>query len=439
MVNIHLFKIAILAVSLGAYSGASGGQSFPLRVLKKFSDNPKHYAPCVKDSREASDCGSQVCRVWRTLYKLDPFVKRRWSSIFSSARESPAFPLYFTMRDYHGIYATEKECKNIFDSEATAAKNYVELMSDLTEWWEKSPDIRVKTNQILDAESLKLYKFIQVTTAQEGLLRVKLTSDGSAPVVDTTFSADCGKFLHKIFKGYGKFTREYKCQAKKWEVLKAMAGKLDWSTPPNVAEDPQKLCTPEIKASLEYELMRMGDCTWSLDNLNDVLRGDTGCKPPLGSEQHSIGYKTCLAELNGNKKRLERNFIFLKPYTENQVEEFESAMFVAQVWEDYASDHLLATSLRMFYIRSLVSFLDLTKYPLMSYLSKILPPARVREISILLRLIRKFAVNVGWTIWFVSVVSICFGNILLYNVDPFLDPEVRSHDKVKQTQSKSIG
>lgn len=116
-----------------------------------------------------------------------------------------------------------------------------------------------------------------------------------------------------------------------------------------------------------------------------------------------------------------------------------SYLFVARVWEDYASDHLLATSLRMFHIRSLVPFLDLTKYPLMSSLSKRLSSDRVREISILLRLVRKSTALVLETIWCAFVVTLAFANIV-HVVDPWVGVghrEGRSHQKVKQTQSTS--
>lgn len=405
MFNIFFFKIVIVVVSLGTCSGAVVG---PTLDLKQFSGNPKDYSPCAMVKNNAgSDCRSKICHVWHELYRLDPFVKKQWRMIFARSKRrlnarSPAFLFYFAMWRYHEKSASEDTCEKDFVSIKDGETTFETLMIALAEWWTKFRDLRVETNQILDSESLKLYNFIRDTKGTKGLYRVKLTG-GKALRIDTTFSTDCGKFLLEIFQGYGKFTSEYECQSKKWEVLQAVAGKLNWV---DTQEDPQALCSPEMKAALEYELKRKGDCPWSLKNLSEVVAGNTGCVSPKGvskaPETLEERYEACVAKLDQQKDYLRRNFIILREQPvcsresgcdEAQVKQFESAMFVARVWGEYASAHLLATSLRMFYISSLVPFLDLAKYPVMRFLSKHLPPYVVRKISIALRLVRKSVVH----------------------------------------------
>ena len=236
-----------------------GGVSF--EELKKFSANPKDYGACSsltsnpkKGSSGSESCGDKICKVWNKLYDLDPFVKKGWTSIFAKSPQvdkdirgkSPAFSFYLAMWIYHGENPPPA-CENFIEPNNIEKTTFEELLESVSEWWRKSSELRVKTNQILDSESLKLYNFIQKTQVRRGLLRVKLTGGQSRLVIDTTFSTDCGKFMKKIFKGYGKFTRHSRCQTKKWDVLKAAAEKLDWTS--NNAADPEELCSPEMRAA----------------------------------------------------------------------------------------------------------------------------------------------------------------------------------------------
>lgn len=397
-----------------------GGVSF--EELKKFTGNPMKFGPCTSvisnEGTHGESCGDKICKVWNKLYDLDPFVKKEWTSIFAKSPQvdkdirgkSPVFSFYLAMWIYHDEN-TPAGCENFIEPNNIENKTFEELIESLSEWWRESSELRVKTNQILDSESLKLYSFIKEKQAQRGLFRVKLTGGQSPLVIDTTFSTDCGKFMKKIIQWYGKFTRHSKCQTNKWEVLKAAAEKLDWTS--KNAADPEELCSPEMKAALEYEVKRMTkfdktNCKTSLQNLKNVVSGDIGCVAhnaglstvPNPVKSLKTRYQTCFAELKETDKNLEKNFINLKQHPfcfhpnskrncgEVEVKQFETAMFVARVWSKYATDYLLFTPLRMFYIRSLVPYLDLTKYPLTSLAERV-PPDLVRAFTTALRLVTR--------------------------------------------------
>lgn len=173
------------------------------------------------------------------------------------------------------------------------------------------------------------------------------------------------------------------------------------------------------------------NCYTSLENLKNVVDGNTGCipfNPDLSfilnaSKSLKTRYETCLAELVRNKENLRRNFIILKSYPacfqhkaeqsncdEAKVKQFQTAIFVARVWSKYATDYLLATSLRMFYIRSLVPFLDLTEYPLTA-LSERVPPDLLRAFSTALRLLTRsviLPIDIGLSALFsAAFIAVC--------------------------------
>jgi hypothetical protein len=334
-------------------------------------------------------------------------VKKKRTSLFAKSLNvdkeikgrSPIFLFYLGMQIYHG--GNPGECEKFIEPKDIEGKTFEGLIESLAIWWNESRGLRVKTNQLLDSESLKLYRIMKertVDTRKKYKLKVKLTP-AEAPVIDTTFSTDCAKFMNKIFKGYGKLTSEPECKAKKWETLKLVAEKLDWSSKRDQA-DPEELCSPEIKAALEYEVK--GYCERSSIFLKQVaeltIGGTISCVLPqkkifekyLGDGK-TARYDICLAELERDKEYLDGNFIRLKCMPDSDCsyspEQFETAMFVARVWRNYAFYNDQITPLRTFYIRSLVPFLDLTKYSNdFSSLSERLSPDMLRKLSMLLRL-----------------------------------------------------